>query len=74
MKHITQVLQERSGEKKGSQAKTQERKQKEYQPSNEDKGDKKKLLEGKAATTRKKTLHILGSHSLRKAVPIGRAV
>jgi len=60
VKHITQVLQERSGEKKGSQAKRQERKQKEYQPSNEDKGDKTKLLEGRAATTLKKTLHIFG--------------
>lgn len=40
--------------KKGNQAKRQERKQNEYQPSNEDKrGKKKQLLEGKAATTKK---------------------
>jgi hypothetical protein len=67
VKHITQVLQERSGGKKGNQAKRQERKLKEYQPLNKDKYDKKKqLLEGNAATTRKKTLCVfLDSHSLR---------
>jgi len=54
VKHKTKVLQERSGEKKSSQAKRQERKQKEYQPSNEAKGSKKEqLLEGKDATKKK---------------------
>jgi len=49
--------------KKNSQAKRQERKQKEFQPSNEDKGDKKEqLLEGKAATKKKEKniLHVFG--------------
>jgi len=54
VKHITQVLQERSGEKKRKPSQKTGKETKEYQPSNEDKGGKKKqLLEGEAVTTKK---------------------